>query len=142
MRSWSSSAATFSPDMGKTRAYLLDTHVLLWWLNGDERLSPERERILSAHRCLVSSASIWEVAIKHRLGKLPLPPEVLIHIARDAGFESLPITSEHAAATSALPPHHQDPFDRLLLAQARLEQLSLITADAHLLRYGDAVEPL
>lgn len=125
--------------MGKPLAHLLDTQVLLWWLNGDARITPEREQLLCRHPCLVSAASIWEVAIKHRLGKLPVAPTQLIQLARDAGFGTLPISQEHAAMTSSLPLHHQDPFDRLLLAQARLEGLQLITADATLLEYGPEV---
>ena len=128
--------------MADPKAYLLDTHILLWWLNGDPRITSEREQQLSSRDCLISAASVWEVAIKHRLGKLPIAPEHLLDIAVKAGFRTLQVSCEHAAATALLPPHHQDPFDRLLLAQARLECLKLITVDADLLRYGEGVERL
>ena len=90
--------------------YLLDTCVLLWWLSGDARLSGIWEERLREVRCLVSAASIWQTAIKHRLGKLPVCPLDLTQAAATAGFEMLTISPEHAAATATLPLHHQDPF--------------------------------
>jgi len=125
--------------MSRDRGYLLDTCVLLWWLSGDPRLTNPWEDRLRAARCLVSAASIWETAIKHRLGKLPLSPADLITAASQAGFEALAVTSAHAAATSALPPHHQDPFDRLLIAQAQLEGVCLLSNDRALKSYGRSV---
>jgi PIN domain nuclease of toxin-antitoxin system len=119
--------------------YLLDTCVLLWWLSGDSRLGGSWEERLCEARCLVSAASIWETAIKHRLGKLPVSPFDLITAADAAGFESLAISPAHAAATATLPPHHHDPFDRLLIAQARAEGLKLLTCDRGLRAYGPGV---
>lgn len=128
--------------MPGSQSVLLDTHVLLWWLNGDPRISPERELQLSQRTCLVSAASVWEVAIKHRLGKLPLDPQRLLQCTATAGLRVLAIQPEHAAATGALPDHHSDPFDRLLIAQALEENLVLLTADRLLSRYGSVVELL
>jgi PIN domain nuclease of toxin-antitoxin system len=128
--------------MSRPASYLLDTHVALWWFNADPRISPEREQTLGQSRCLISAATIWEVAIKHRLGKLPVAPQTLLRCAMEAGFELLDIHPRHAAATAELEPLHHDPFDRLLLAQARHDRHQLITADAALLAYGRGVERL
>jgi len=125
--------------MSRDRGYLLDTCVLLWWLSGDTRLTPTWEERLQVARCLVSAASIWETAIKHRLGKLPVSPSDLITALNQAGFETLAITPAHAAATAALPPHHHDPFDRLLIAQAQLEGVCLLSSDRALKAYGRSV---
>lgn len=119
--------------------YLLDTCVLLWWLSGDSRLGGSWEERLRETRCLISAASIWETAIKHRLGKLPVSPLDLITAAAAAGFEPLAISPAHAAATASLPPHHHDPFDRLLIAQARAEGLKLLSRDRGLRAYGPVV---
>lgn len=123
-------------------SYLLDTQVALWWFSADPRISPEREQMLGQSRCLISAVTIWEVAIKHRLGQLPVAPQTLLRCATEAGFELLDIQAEHAAATADLEPFHQNPFDRLLLAQARHNKHLLITADAALLAYGTGVERL
>ncbi|MCP9915146.1 type II toxin-antitoxin system VapC family toxin [Cyanobium sp. ATX 6F1] len=122
--------------------YLLDTHVLLWWLSGDARLSRAREAQIRAARALVSAASVWEVAIKHQLGKLPVSPQQLIEAIASAGFDLLAIEASHAAATALLPTLHQDPFDRLLLAQAKALKLTLLTADRQLVAYGRRVEQI
>jgi len=128
--------------MAAQGGYLLDTCVLLWWLSGDPRLSREWEERLRGARCLVSAASIWEAAIKHQLGKLPLSPQSLITAAQQAGFAFLAITPDHAAATALLPPHRKDPFDRLLIAQARSEGVLLLSADRALIGYGPGVKLL
>jgi PIN domain nuclease of toxin-antitoxin system len=125
--------------MAAGSGYMLDTCVLLWWLSGDARLSREWEDRLRGARCLVSAASIWEVAIKHQLGKLPVSPQSLITAAREAGFEFLAISPDHAAATALLPPLHQDPFDRLLISQARSEGVLLLSDDRALKGYGPGV---
>jgi PIN domain nuclease of toxin-antitoxin system len=83
----------------------------------------------------VSAASVWEVGIKRALGKLQVPRDVL-RALRDAGFEALPITWDHGLAAASLPPHHRDPFDRMLVAQARLEGLTLVTRDPIFAVYG------
>jgi PIN domain nuclease of toxin-antitoxin system len=88
----------------------------------------------------VSAASIWEIAIKSRLGKIEADPAALANSIEESGFEELPVTSKHAAAVAALPLYHTDPFDRLLLAQAFMEPLRLVTADGALAAYGGAIE--
>jgi PIN domain nuclease of toxin-antitoxin system len=113
---------------------LLDTNALLWWLNGSERLGGPARSVISNPRNVVyvSAASAWEIAIKLALGKLAVSvyagnwlPEAL----RVNRFTALAITVEHALAVEHLPPHHTDPFDRLLLAQAVAENLTIVTAD-------------
>lgn len=122
---------------GVDRGYLLDTCVVLWWPSGDPRLSGAWEDRLAEAWCLVSAASIREMALKHQLGKLAVSPDRLLVGAVAAGFEFLPLSPDHAAATADLPPLHRDPFDRLLIAQAQRESLRLLTSDRLLLRYGN-----
>jgi PIN domain nuclease of toxin-antitoxin system len=121
---------------------LLDTHVVLWWLSGHKRLNVDHRNLIEHADCHVSAASIWEVAIKHRLGKLPITPTELVTSIDDAGMRRLPINYEHAAATASLPNLHTDPFDRLLIAQARLERLILLSADDGVCAYGDGIRRL
>lgn len=106
---------------------LLDTHALIWW--DDDRL-PTRvtSAIREAEDVYVSAVTAWEIAIKSALGKIAVHGKVADTIT-DYGFRPLAVTIEHADAVRALPPHHRDPFDRLLIAQARLERLVLITRD-------------
>jgi PIN domain nuclease of toxin-antitoxin system len=119
---------------------LLDTHIFLWAAAGSRLLKPAARRILeSADEVYVSAASIWEVALKARLGKIKADPEALAAAIDASGFVELPITSSHAAGVGRLEPHHNDPFDRLLIAQALAEPLKLLTADATLARYGAMV---
>jgi PIN domain nuclease of toxin-antitoxin system len=115
---------------------LLDTHVLLWALSNDARLSKEARQAIEDGRNLVfvSAATAWEIAIKKSLGKLRAPDNYLEALERYR-FTPLDITSEHALAVEHLPPHHQDPFDRLLVAQAMLEKLTIITHDARIAAY-------
>ncbi len=120
---------------------LLDTHALLWWLLDDSRLSASARAALAdgSNTVFVSAASAREVAIKASLGKLPLPPEAEAGIADaavEAGFIQLPVTFDHAAGVRTLPWRHRDPFDRLLVAQGRLEGLTLVTGDSALGFYG------
>ena len=118
---------------------LLDTHVLLWWLVESERLSDRARGVfLDGSELYWSAASSWELAIKSRIGGLvlPAPPRRLIpKILRDQSIRSLEITQSHALATADLPDHHRDPFDRLLVVQARLEKLVLVTADPIFSKY-------
>ena len=109
---------------------LLDTHVLLWWLADNPRLPKEiRTRIADPDSLIfVSAASIWEIGIKRAIGKLEAPAE-LVTIVQDEGFLGLPMELLHAQTASLLPPHHRDPFDRMLIAQSMLEQLTVVTAD-------------
>lgn len=118
---------------------LLDTHVALWWFSAHPRLSEGDRALIASSECYLSAASLWEVAIKFRLGKLPVTPDSLLTAARSGAMRLLPITPEHTVATAHLPAIHHDPFDRLLLAQARLERLELLTADGTLAKYGEAV---
>jgi PIN domain nuclease of toxin-antitoxin system len=120
---------------------LLDTHVLLWWLADDPALSIQaRHLIANEPEVLVSAASAWEIAIKRALGKLEAPEDLLE--ALDAGgIGRLPIELEHAVIAGALPHHHDDPFDRMLVAQARHEGLTLVTSDVRIASYAVAVLP-
>jgi PIN domain nuclease of toxin-antitoxin system len=115
---------------------LLDTHVFLWWCADDPRLAvPERQAIRSGtNDVFLSAASVWEMAIKQTLGRLKLPEPPSAAVAR-LGIARLPIAFEHAEATLALPPLHRDPFDRLLVAQARIEGLTLVTRDPQVRSY-------
>ncbi len=119
----------------KTTRYLLDTHVFLWWMNGSSRLRGRvAQEISTADLVYVSAASAWEAAIKIALGKLRIPESFTAGVEK-AGFEKLPILFSHAEESANLPPHHSDPFDRMLVAQARIEGLTLITHDRFLRRY-------
>lgn len=115
---------------------LLDTHCLLWWLNDDPALSDRGRELISRPENLifVSAASIWEVRIKQSIGKLDLPTDFAEVLAGQA-FESLAVTVEHAHALEDLPLLHRDPFDRLLIAQARLDRLTLLTHDRVIAQY-------
>jgi PIN domain nuclease of toxin-antitoxin system len=120
---------------------LLDTHVLLWALTASPRLKPEVIKLLeAADEVMVSAASIWEIAIKVRLGKLAVDVVELAAAAAESGFVELPVTGAHAACVAQLPLLHHDPFDRLLVAQAMIEPLRLLTADAALVPYSELVQ--
>lgn len=125
---------------------LLDTHVALWAIADSPRLSERaRDLILTPHATVwISAASIWEIAIKHQLGRgeMPVSGVDAIRHFRAAGYQFLPVEPEHAAAVETLAPHHQDPFDRLLAAQAQVEPMRLLTHDPLLGRYGDFVVPV
>jgi PIN domain nuclease of toxin-antitoxin system len=115
---------------------LPDTHAALWLLGGDERLSRRAERLLkdASNEVLLSAAVVWEVAVKRSLGKLDAP-DGFADLLLDAGAEPLAVSLEHAEAVAELPWHHRDPFDRMLVAQADLEQAVLVTGDARLGAY-------
>ena len=108
---------------------LLDTQVMLWWLLDDPRLGAESRKLLASRPCVVSVASIWEVAIKHRIGKLEVSPIVFRDQSIAAGADLLPVQDSHVIETAQLPLLHQDPFDRLLIAQARVEGLMAVSSD-------------
>jgi PIN domain nuclease of toxin-antitoxin system len=115
---------------------LLDTHVLLWWREANPRIDGEARRsIATADEVLVSAASAWEVAIKVAIGKLRVPGPLEAAVA-DSGFAALPIAFSHAAAVTGLAPHHADPFDRMLIAQAVVEGLTIVTHDRRFAPYG------
>ena len=114
--------------------YLIDTHILIWLLAGSSRLTRDVQAALADRRNTVflSVASTWEIAIKVGLGKLDLPPELHAWLPAEldaAGLRLLPIELEHTLGAEALPRHHRDPFDRLLIAQAMADGLTIVTAD-------------
>lgn len=120
---------------------LLDTHVYLWWLEDHPKLSAKgRSLIHTASNVYVSSASIWEASIKAAIGKLDVAVDDLVVQIEGNGFEELPVTALHAAAVRKLPQIHQDPFDRMLVAQAITEPLKLLTHDEKLKGYSELVE--
>ena len=110
---------------------LLDTHILLWWLDDNPALSNAGRRAIAASDNLIilSSVVIWEIRIKQALGKLEITPD-FYQVLEHQGFEFLSVTSEHAYAVGDLPMHHRDPFDRMIITQAKLEGLSVVTHDA------------
>lgn len=116
---------------------LLDTHAFLWWLSDDAALGDSARGAIEDGRneVYVSAASVWEIAIKQALGKLEAPDD-LDRIVEEEDFIRLPISLFHAEAAGKLPPLHQDPFDRMLVAQAQAEGLVIVTGDAHIPRYG------
>lgn len=120
--------------------YLLDTHVWLWWTAGSSRIerSTRDTLVASSNELLLSAASAWEIAIKYRLGRLALPSEPRTYLRAQLALQAirtLDVTVAHASATADLPLHHNDPFDRLLIAQARCEDLVFVTADRALSAY-------
>lgn len=113
---------------------LLDTHAFLWWITDDPKLSETARNIIREGRNILfwSAASSWETAIKYHLGRLPLPEEPEPFLSEELGknhIESLPITDSHAFQAGQLPRHHKDPFDRMLIAQAKVESLTLLSCD-------------
>ena len=122
---------------------LLDTQIALWALTDSPRLSQEARSLIlePANDIYFSSASIWEIAIKHRLARhdMPVSGDEAAKLCRTAGYIELPVTSIHTATTEALPLHHTDPFDRILVAQAKSEPMRLVTHDRILPKYGDGI---
>ena len=112
---------------------------MLWWLVGDPRLREDTRGLMATRTCLISVASIWEVAIKHRLGKLPVDPTRFRDESLAAGARLLGISDTHVVETGRLPGIHEDPFDRLLIAQARSEDLVAVSADARWREYDVAL---
>jgi len=121
---------------------LLDTHLALWAVTGSERL-PARaaELIMAADEVYVSAASVWEIAIKHALGRgqMPVSAAQALQAFHESGYRMLSVQAEHAARVERLPTVHADPFDRLLVAQALEEPLTLLTSDKQVAAYSDAV---
>lgn len=120
---------------------LLDTHVFLWWLSDDRKLSKKMEELIRdpSNEIFVSAASIWEVHIKSSLGQLDADPAAIADAIEASGFQELPITGKHAVQVAGLPQHHRDPFDRLLVAQSLAEPMRLLTNDETVARYGELV---
>lgn len=120
---------------------LLDTHLFIWWLKDDRRLSKKaRSLIVNADLVYVSSVSILEAAIKVQLGKLEVDINNLVLSIESQGFIELPLSAKHAAIVVDLPDYHRDPFDRVLIAQAMSEPLRLLTADEKLKQYSELVD--
>ena len=122
---------------------LLDTHVALWAITDSPRLPARARELITSPRSSVwiSAATIWEITIKHGLGRgdMPVSGQDALRYFRDSGYRLLAIEPEHAAAVADLAPHHQDPFDRMLLARALTEPMRLITHDAMMARYSDSI---
>lgn len=117
---------------------LLDTHVLLWWFTADRKLSREMRNIVAAEESevAVSAATIWEIAIKRALGRIDVDLKELRDAIAADGFTELPIRFAHAEAVETLPRHHDDPFDRLLIAQAIADGRRLLTHDGEIMQYA------
>src|SRR5438128_1021891 len=119
---------------------LIDTHIFLWAIQGSASLKSNIRRIISeAEQVYVSAASIWEIAIKARLGKVEVDAASLVEAIGESGFFELPVRVGHAAGVAELPLLHSDPFDRLLVAQAMAEPLKFLTADPVLAQYSALV---
>lgn len=123
--------------------FLLDTQLLLWAAGQPERLSPAASKLLQSPQndLLFSAASLWEIAIKRSLGRedFRVEPRLLRRGLLDNGYTELAVSSQHAVSIDSLPPLHKDPFDRLLLAQAMVEGITLLTSDTQLARYPGPV---
>ena len=121
---------------------LLDTHVLLWWLSHDPALGPAAHQAIrdAQNEVYVSAATTWEASIKKALGKLEAPDD-LDRIVEEERFLKLPISLYHGQMAGQLPAYHRDPFDRMLVAQAQAEGLTIVTADRNIPRYGVCTLP-
>ena len=115
------------------KRYLLDTHLIYWWMTADARLGKATQRIIAKSEIVVSTASVWEMVLKNARAKLPLRQGSLVEQLEAQGFVMLPILPRHIEAVRHLDFSHADPFDRLLIAQARDEKLTLLTRDAAIL---------
>ena len=122
---------------------LLDTHIFLWWLADDPALSAKAREVIGNgnNMIYISAASVWEISVKKSLGKLEAP-ENIETIVEQERFQKLPITLGHGEAAGQLPAHHRDPFDRILIAQARCEDLILVTVDQDIPKYQVQLLPL
>ena len=118
------------------KRYLLDTHLIYWWMTADTRLGKVTQKIITNSEIVVSTASLWEMALKNAKGKLPLPQGSISEQLQAQGFTLLTILPRHIEAARSLNCPHADPFDRLLIAQAYDERLLLLTRDAALLGLG------
>ena len=122
---------------------LLDTHILLWWLADDEHLPAGAAEAIADPdtEVVVSAASAWEISIKRAAGRLDAPEDLVNALAAN-DFGTFPITADHAMAAGRLPPHHADPFDRMLIAQAQIEGITLISVDSRFSKYEVDLLPL
>ncbi|MCH5673877.1 type II toxin-antitoxin system VapC family toxin [Streptomyces gilvus] len=122
-------------------SYLIDTHIALWWLDASPELSDDLKELLRTQpEVYMSAVTPWEVALKYSLGKLGHVPGLPERV-RDLQFKPLPVTMEHSVRISELPWHHRDPFDRMLVAQAQHEGLTIITRDTWIPKYDVEVLP-
>ena len=122
---------------------LLDSHAFLWWLAEDPKLSTEARRAVADPSSVVhvSAATVWELSIKAARGKLDLDGADLVEEIGENDFLELPMTARHSQAAATLPRHHEDPFDRMLIAQAQLEGLTIVTRDPAFRAYGIDILP-
>jgi len=122
---------------------LLDTHVVLWAITDSPKLSNKAREMIGSPRSSVwiSTATLWEIAIKHALGRgdMPISSQDAARYFRESGYRFLPVEAEHAMAVEELPAYHQDPFDRILVAQALTEPMRLMTHDPKVARYSDTI---
>lgn len=120
---------------------LLDTRIFVWWLASDRKLPKAAEPIIldPANEIHVSAGSVWEITVKSGLGQIQVDPALVVAAIAESGFQELPVTSRHAIEVATLPKHHRDPFDRLLVAQSRIEPMHLLTHDRQLAAYGSTV---
>lgn len=118
------------------KRYLLDTHLIYWWMTADARLGKTTQRIITNSEIVVSTASLWEMVLKNAKGKLPLPQGSITEQLEAQGFSLLPVLPRHIEVARSLTCTHADPFDRLLIAQAYDERLTLLTRDAAILALG------
>ncbi len=125
------------------RRLLADTHAYLWWLADDPKLGTEAREAMAEQTAIIyiSAASIWEMSIKSALGKLDIDGDPVKEISAN-GFMELPMTAQHAHRAGQLPRHHDDPFDRMLIAQAQLESLTLLSRDAAFSAYSVQLFPM
>ena len=116
---------------------LLDTHIVLWWLNDDPKLTDTHRTIIcnTENLCHISSATIWEISIKSKLGKLTIPNKYAVELKKE-GFLELPVSWRHTDSLKELPLIHNDPFDRLLISQALLEGMTMLSVDEHMKKYN------
>ena len=122
---------------------LLDTHVALWAITDSSKLSQKARELIASPKTTVwvSAANVWEIAIKHSLGRgdMPVSGRDALRYFQESGYRFLPVEAEHAVAVEELPAHHQDPFDRILIAQALVEPMRLMTHDPLVARYSDTI---
>lgn len=118
------------------KRYLLDTHLIYWWMTADARLGKATQHIIAKNDIVVSAASVWEMVLKNAKGKLPLPQGSVTEQLEAQGFTLLPVFPRHIEAVRSLACAHADPFDRLLIVQARDEKLTLLTRDDAILELG------
>lgn len=118
------------------KRYLLDTHMVYWWMTGDAHLGKATQRIIAKSEVVVSTASVWEMVLKNAKGKLPLPQGSIAEQLEAQGFMMLSILPRHIEAARSLTCTHADPFGRLLIAQAYDERLMLLTRNAAILKLG------